>query len=104
MTSQEETDAKQALSILPRLCFLNPHRTWSSPLPKTEAATIDHSIYFCLFSIYTVPFDIREGSSGKETNRGPRKRLINSELTKDRGPMKAPMSLALSGESSFKPG
>lgn len=49
MTSQEETDAKQALSILPRLCFLNPHRTWPSPLPKTEAATIDHSIYFFPF-------------------------------------------------------
>lgn len=61
-----------------------------------------HSGFFFFF-IYTVPFGTEEGSSEKETDRGPRNSHFNSgEPIKAWSLVKAPLGLAL-GSSEVSP-
>lgn len=97
--SQEEMDARQALSTPPWLCSASwSHIQHSQFLRQRQQplAIPYHSGFF--FLVYTVPFVTKEGSSGKETDRGPRNSHINSgEPSKGLNLMNAPMGLALGG-------
>lgn len=62
------------------------------------AIPVSHITLTFFFFIYIVPFGTKEGSSGKETDRGPRNSHINSgDPTKGQSLVKAPLGVALGG-------